>query len=90
MNAVSREGGWYAEAGRERTMATIRFEEVKIKGVRRWKENGKARQETRTFMQTINPFNKNAAGLVKSRCEILQELYAERAQWLVKEVYHEV
>lgn len=60
----------------------IRFEEVSIKGKRRWKENGKWRQETKEFMQTINPFNKNAAGVVKSRAGILEELLAERRAWL--------
>jgi hypothetical protein len=60
----------------------IRFEEVKIKGVRRWIENGKKRQETRTFMQTLNPFNTDADGCPKSRCQILKELYAERDEWV--------
>lgn len=59
-----------------------RFEEVRIKGVRRWKENGRPRQETRIFMQTINPFNKDENGLPKSRAQIQQELLAERKAWL--------
>lgn len=63
-------------------MTTIRFQQVMIKATKRWKENGRMRQETRTFMQTINPFNKNAAGQVKSRQEIEQELLAERKEWL--------
>ena len=59
-----------------------RFEEVRIKGIRRWKENGRARQETRVFMQTINPFNKDENGLPKSRAQIQQELLVERKAWL--------
>ena len=59
----------------------IRFEEVKLKATRRWTENGKKRQETKVFMQTINPFNKSG-GRVKSYDEILVELKAERDAWL--------
>jgi len=63
----------------------IRFEEVSIKGVRRWRDaDGKRHQETRVFMQTINPFNKNANGAIKSATEILCELSAERREWLAK------
>lgn len=60
----------------------IEFEEVKLKATRHWTENGKRRQETKTFSQTINPFNKNADGQVKSRFEIMQELEEQRYQWL--------
>lgn len=63
-------------------MVTVRFQEVKIKGVKRWKEDGKVRQTTKVFMQTINPFNKNAEGYQKSRDEILEELREERRQWM--------
>lgn len=62
-------------------MTTIRFEEVKVKGTRVWKENGKRRQETRVFMQTINPFNKNENGCLKTYNEILKEIRAERDAW---------
>lgn len=65
----------------------IRFQELKIKGVRRWKdpETGKPRQQTRTFMQTINPFNKTASGRVKTSEDIMPELKAERDAWLKKD-----
>ena len=62
-------------------MTTIRFEEVRIKGIRRWKEDGKWRQQTKTFFQTINPFNKDEDGLPKSRNQIIAELRAERDAW---------
>lgn len=63
-------------------MTRISFEEVRLKGIRRWKENGKPRQETRVFMQTINPFNRDADGLPKTREQIERELLAERAEWI--------
>jgi len=64
-------------------MAWIRFEEVKVKGVRRWTDSdGKKRQETKTFSQTINPFNKNACGLPKTCSEIVEEITAERDAWM--------
>ncbi len=66
-------------------MTHYRFEQVTLKGTRRWTENGRKRQETQTFMQTINPFNKNAAGEVKGYAEILAELMAERTEWLAAE-----
>lgn len=63
----------------------MRFEVVQMKGTKRWKDaSGRKRQETRTFMQTINPFNKNAAGRVKSHHEIWLELLEERGEWLRK------
>jgi len=62
-------------------MTRIVFSQVKLKGVRRWKQDRKWRQETKTFMQTINPFNLNAAGIVKSRDEIMDELREEREKW---------
>lgn len=61
----------------------ITFDEVCIRGVRRWTdENGKRRQETRKFSQTINPFNRNADGTIKTREEIMKELIAKRDAWL--------
>lgn len=62
----------------------INFQKVEVKGVRRWKENGKPRQETRTFMQTINPFNKNEDGSLKTYDQILAEVKAERDAWLAQ------
>lgn len=65
---------------------TYTFREVKIKGVKKWKgEDGKRHTTTRTFSQTINPFNKNKEGKIKSRDEIMTEITAERDAW-IKEV----
>ena len=60
----------------------IRFQEIKVRGVRHWTDNGKHRQETKVFMQTVNPFNKNAEGVPKAAEEIVVELKAERDAWL--------
>ena len=60
-----------------------RFDEVSIKAVKRWKdESGKTRQQTRKFFQTINPFNKNEDGTIKTRDQIMVEIKAERDAWL--------
>jgi hypothetical protein len=40
----------------------------------------KVRRQTK-FWQTLNPFNKNAAGQPKTEQEILAELRAEAAEW---------
>lgn len=59
------------------------FEEVSLKAVRRWTdENGKKRQQTKKFMQTINPFNKNADGSLKDRKQIMAELVIQRDAWM--------
>jgi len=60
----------------------ITFEEVSLKATRRWVEDGRKRQETRKFFQTINPFNLNASGFMKSREEIYAEISAKRDEWL--------
>ena len=63
----------------------INFEEVSVKGTRRWIDSdGKRRQETRTFYQTISPFNKGPDGLPKTRQQIMEEVIAERDAWLTK------
>ena len=60
----------------------VEFYRVSVKAVKRWKENGKPRQQTRTFMQTINPFNKNSDGSIKTREDIMREILAERKEWM--------
>jgi len=42
---------------------------------------GKTLKRSRTFEQTINPFNKNARGEVKSAHEILAELHVRADEW---------
>lgn len=61
----------------------ITFQEVKIKGTKKWTDaTGKKRQKTKTFSQTINPYNKNKDGTQKTRLDILEELYRERDTWI--------
>lgn len=61
----------------------VTFTEVSIYAIRRWKDvNGKRRQKTRKFSQTLNPFNKNQDGSLKTREQIITELKAERDAWL--------
>ena len=64
-------------------MRRVTFEKVLVKSTKYWKdEHGKPRQKTKEFFQTVNPFNKNADGTVKSREEIRGEIVAERNAWL--------
>lgn len=64
-------------------LPTVRvvFEEVSIKATRVWKEDGKRRQQTRKFSQTIHPWNKNPDGTIKTREEITAELMRDAAAW---------
>ena len=58
------------------------FEKVSVKAVRRWVENGKKRQQTKEFYQTLNPYNVNADGSVKTKSEIFTEITKEKNDWL--------
>lgn len=61
----------------------VTFEEVSVKAIKRWTdENGKRRQKTKTFSQTVNPFNKNSDGTIKTHGEIMREISAERDAWM--------
>jgi len=63
----------------------IRFECVTHKAVKRWVDaDGKKHQQTMKFMQTLNPFNKDADGFPKSREQIWKELKAQAAAWLAQ------
>lgn len=61
----------------------INFDEISVKATRRWVDaDGKKRQETRKFWQTVNPFNLAADGSTKTREQIVQEINALRDEWL--------
>jgi hypothetical protein len=60
----------------------IQFDKIELRAKRVWRQDGKRRQETKVFMQTVNPFNKNVDGTRKTREQILVELHAERLTWL--------
>lgn len=57
------------------------FEEVNLTGVKYIKENGKRKRKQKTFLQTINPFNTNNKGEIKTRIEIYEELQEEIKEW---------
>ena len=64
-------------------MTVIRFQEVAVKATRRWVDtDGKKRQETKRFWQTVSPFNKNSDGTLKTADQIMAEVKAERDAWL--------
>lgn len=60
------------------------FTEVSLTAVFRWKENGKRRQTSRKFFQTINPFNTKPDGTPKTRSDIMAELEQQRNAWLAE------
>lgn len=66
-------------------MTVYRFEEVKRTAKKRVPCQGdgckKRLNRQTTFMQTINPFNKNADGEVKSYSEIWRELGVKCKEW---------
>ncbi|HIA5714228.1 TPA: hypothetical protein ACWQQG_000990 [Yersinia enterocolitica] len=72
-------------------MARINFQEVSITRVRVGKcdARGKRFMEKKKFYQTLNPFNKNSDGTVKSRDEILLEVKLESDKWLESSLRHE-
>lgn len=60
-------------------MTTIHFDKISVKATKRWVDaNGKKRQVTREFWQTVNQFNRNAAGFIKCEDEIFTEICAMR------------
>lgn len=64
---------------------TVTFQEVSIYGSKSVKCAGGCKRtlrRSRKFFQTLSPFNKNAAGELKTRDEIQSELLAERKAWI--------
>jgi hypothetical protein len=72
-------------------MARINFQEVSITRVRvgRCDVCGKRCQKKKKFYQTLNPFNKNSDGTVKSRDEILLEVKLDGDKWFESSLRHE-
>ena len=66
-----------------RAMTRYVFREIKRRAVKRVPCGtcGKSVQRSRTFMQTLNPWNKNAAGEPASEWEIQDKLAVEVATW---------
>lgn len=66
-------------------MTSVRFQEVSLRGTYRWKDaDGKRRQETKKFFQTINPFNLDEFGCQKGPGQIRIELMLQRNEWLAE------
>ena len=64
-------------------MVTYVFREVSVKAVYKWVDaTGKRRQKTKKFSQTLNPFNRNMDGSLKSPSDILKAVNEEKAAWL--------
>ena len=64
-------------------MTKVVYQEVSIRGSRMepHPETGRKRRKSKKFFQTHNPFNKNAAGEIKTKAEILREITAECRAW---------
>lgn len=65
-------------------MTKVIFEEVKLYGQKIIKCSGgcnRRLRRSRIFYQTINPFNKNLDGFVKSRDDIYKELKKAVLEW---------
>lgn len=69
-------------------MTRITFEEVSLRS--RWKfrcaDCGKRLVRTKKFRQTLNPFNKNPDGTIRSRADILARLRIEANEWQASDV----
>lgn len=66
---------------------TQTFNAVTVKRIKRGRctKCGAKCQVTKRFFQTLNPFNKNAAGLVKTTSEIRVEETAKANAWQARE-----
>lgn len=64
-------------------MTQVVFEQVSAVG--HWRGRcsrcGKKRSRTVRFVNTVNPFNQNAAGLPKTREEVWQDVSDQRRAW---------
>ena len=60
----------------------INFEEIKYREIRYEKnKDGKLVKRQKTFSQTVNPFNKNSDGSVKTREEVFESVKLEALNW---------
>lgn len=66
---------------------TITFQEVALHGTKSVKcagNCGRTLKRQQKFWQTLNPFNKNGAGVAKTAADIREELQAERSKWMLQ------
>lgn len=77
---------------KEHLMRTTRmtFQEVKltVKATAPCGKCGKKCTRTKVFSQTLNPFNTNTDGTVKTRDQIMAELQPKAAQYRNETIYH--
>lgn len=71
-------------------MAHINFQEVSITAEKQGKCSccNKSCKIKKKFYQTLNPFNRNSEGSVKTRQEIQEEINSERQKWMKEPVKH--
>jgi hypothetical protein len=71
-------------------MAKINFSEYGISGKKRGicPKCGKMAVRSKRFYQTLNPFNKNKSGEIKTIEEILKECNERLSAWRREPVYH--
>ncbi|GKV89323.1 hypothetical protein [Pectobacterium carotovorum] len=69
---------------------TTRYEEVATVAEKSGKcvVCGKACKRREKFYQTLNPFNKNKDGSVKSYAQILSEIKERAAAWKLEPIFH--
>lgn len=59
----------------------VTFDTVKLTGVRYVIVNGKRKRQQKVFYQTVNPYNRNHDGSVKSRAEVVMSVREEVLNW---------
>ncbi|HDV9097244.1 TPA: hypothetical protein QIZ65_004082 [Enterobacter kobei] len=71
-------------------ITTTRFDEISTFAEKSGKCDvcGKACKRREKFYQTLNPFNKNADGSVKTYQEIRKEIELKAIEWKLKPVRH--
>lgn len=62
-------------------MVRVNFEEVKLKWNRTIIIDGKKKKQTKTFCRTVNPFNTNPDGTVKTRAQVAEDNLREARAW---------
>ena len=67
-----------------------KFREIKIYGTRQGDCGvcGKPATRKTNFAQTINPFNKDANGNIKTEAQIMKELQEKRTEWIKGQPTH--
>lgn len=66
-----------------RIITRYTFDEISIKRTKRYTDaDGKKRQKTRKFSQTLNPFNRNRDGSLKNYDQIMEEITKEADAWM--------